>query len=160
MKTYLRWGRQGCAGWDDMTRPTNISSSIPPNMTSWQNTCLLDTNHTAVPRKQLPAHCCLPLSGLWTTWTCQQSQVPAGPTMAQRVRLEWRGHAVPNEVHRQPLFNWVLLGSQVDGAAPSVACSKRGCRIVWQRGVCLDRDWERGWQSCSKYIIYICLIKV
>lgn len=44
--------------------------------------------------------------------------------MAQRARRERRGHAVPNQVQRQPLFNRFLLGSQVDGAAPPVACSR------------------------------------
>lgn len=69
-----------------------------------------------------------------------------------------KGHAVPNEVHRQPLFNLFLLGSQVDGAAPSVACSKRGRGILFQQGVCLDRDGtveEAGRVSLNAYFITV-----
>lgn len=137
----LHWGHQGCSERDNMTWPTNISSFIPANMTSSQNTCLLDANHTAVPRKQLPTYCCL---AFWFMDNMNLSTKPSscradnGPESETRAK----GHAVPNEVHRQPLFNLFLLGSQVDGTAPSVTCSRKGSRILSQRGVCFARDRE------------------
>lgn len=79
-------------------------------------------NHTAVPRKQLPTYCCLAFWFMNMKLSTKPSSCRAdnGPESEM-----WaKGHVVPNEVHRQPLYNLFLLGSQVDAAALSVACSR------------------------------------
>lgn len=102
-------------------------------MTSWENTCLSDTNHTACPGNSWPPIVVWSF-GLWTIWTCQQSQVPAGNNGLNERRSE--GHAVLNEVQCQPFFNLFLLGSQV------VLCRGGWCR-------------KRGWRILSQWSIYL-----
>lgn len=101
-------------------------------MTSWENTCLSDTNHTACPGNSCPPIVVWSF-GLWTIWTCQQSQVPAGNNGLNERRSE--GHAALNEVQCHPFFYLFLLGSQMDGAALSGGRRKRGWRILSHWGV-------------------------
>lgn len=101
-------------------------------MTSWENTCLSDTNHTACPGNSCPPIVVWSF-GLWTIWTRQQSQVPAGNNGLNERRSE--GHAALSEVQCQPFFTCFYWAVKWMALLCQGGRSKRGWRILSQWGV-------------------------
>lgn len=158
MKTDLRWGHQGCTGWDDMTgQHLQFHSTKHDIMTKH----LLAGRQPHRRAQETAAQLLLSgVFGLWTTWTCQQSQVPAGPTMGQRVRQERRGMQCQMKCTVSPFstcFYWAVKWMALLRRWPAV---KEDAGFFRSEVSVLSGTGTGGrWQTCFNCIIYNCLIK-